>query len=261
MDTRPLTTSSPDALRRAQSSFSPPRILPFAFPGVPGVRAVFTTALAGNLSLHPHLDAAALAAAEVLRRELAAALGFQSWTELNQVHRDGFLQDPAPTAADRHSALEGDGSCTAAAQHALVIKTADCQPILLANRQGTAVAALHAGWRGNALRFPTLGVQAFCRAYGISPSDVLAVRGPSLGPAAAEFVNFDKEWPPEFAPWFNRQSSTMDLWSLTRHQLMEAGVPAGQIFGLDLCTWSLPHLLFSYRRGAAGRQMALIWRE
>jgi YfiH family protein len=167
--------------------------------------------------------------------------------------------DPAPTPSDQASTLQADAACTREKGLALLVKSADCQPILLTNREGTAIAALHAGWRGNAINLPATGLKRFCAAYGLHPSEVLAVRGPSLGPAAAEFVNFHQEWPPHFLPWFNGQKQTIDLWALTRHQLVSAGMAPEAVFSLDLCTYSLPDLFFSFRRGDAGRQMSLIW--
>lgn len=244
MDTAPLNTPFP-------------AVIPFVFPGIPQVQCAFGTARAGDTARHapgsPHEPAARQA-----RTELRKALEMTSWVELNQVHGDTILIEPEPTAPDAAVLPEADGSFTSRPGLALAVKTADCQPILLAAKDGRAVAALHAGWRGNALKFPTSGVERFCRTYSLDPKDVVAVRGPSLGPAAAEFVNFEQEWAPAFRPWFNEATRTMDLWSLTRSQLMDAGLPAEHIFSLDLCTRSLPGLFFSYRRGHTGRQMALI---
>ncbi len=235
--------------------------IPFVFPGVPGVRCAFTTARAGNLALHDGLDAAAKERTVAARSALPGTFGFQAWAEARQVHGTGIVTDPEPAAADRAPSTEADGLFSARGGLALASKTADCQPILLTCRDGRAVAALHAGWRGNVRNFPGIGVRAFCETYALHPSEVLAVRGPSLGPAAAEFVNFEREWPDEFRPWFDEARRVMDLWSLARHQLAEAGVPPEQIFGLDLCTQSLPELFFSYRRKDASRQMSFIWKE
>lgn len=236
-----------------------PDFIPFAFPGVPSVVCAFTCAPAGTFSIALSPDAEGKAEAAATRKRVLGQLGLERWVELQQVHGDGLVVDPAPTPLDQVSELQADGSCTREKGLALAIKTADCQPILLTNREGTAIAALHAGWRGNAMNFPASGLKRFCAAYGLHPSEVLAVRGPSLGPGAAEFVNFHREWPSEFHPWFNEQNKTMDLWALTRHQLTEAGMLPEAIFSLDLCTRSLPGLLFSHRRGHIGRQASLIW--
>ncbi|GHV55693.1 hypothetical protein FACS1894206_10110 [Deltaproteobacteria bacterium] len=76
----------------------------------------------------------------------------------------------------------------------------------------------------------------------------------------AEFVNAKKEWPAPYLAWHDTASRCMDLWSLTRCQLAEAGIKPGNIHALDLCTYRLNALFFSHRRGDLGRQMALIWR-
>ena len=257
MDT--LTDPGPPPAAPAAPAAGLPEYVPFAFPGVPSVGCAFTFAPAGTFSLFQAPDAAAKAVAVAARKRLLGQLGLERWVEVYQVHGDALLVDPKPTPPDRASETPADGSCTREPGLALLIKTADCQPILLTNRQGTAIAALHAGWRGNAMNFPGTGLTRFCEAYNLDPAEVLAVRGPSLGPDAAEFVNFHKEWPPEFAPWFDEQRRTMDLWLLTRHQLADAGMRPENIFALDLCTMSLPRLLFSHRRGHKGRQASVIW--
>jgi len=253
--------------------------LPFAFPGIPSVRCLFTTAHANNLSGVAETTVDGLHCVVRRKQFLCRAFGLRQWAELNQVHKDDFVGVPlthAPVGAAENSALKAedgsmaeppefaphasaDGQHTAGRRVALVIKTADCQPILLAHRGGGAVAAIHAGWRGNAMNFPGTAVAAFCAEYGFSPQDVLAVRGPSLGPGAAEFVNFDREWPQEFAPWFDRRTQCVNLWELTKYQLQSAGLPSENIFSLDLCTHSLPGLFFSHRRKHTGRQAAIIW--
>ena len=155
---------------------------------------------------------------------------------------------------------KGDGLATDKPGIGLIIKTADCQPVLVAHKGGRHIAAFHIGWRGNRLRFLQSGIAGFCGRYGLDARDLLAVRGPSLGPQRSEFVNYGKEWGPDFANWFNARDKTMNLWRLTRDQLLEAGLPDEGIFGLDLCTASMPDSFFSYRRdGICGRQANVIW--
>ena len=197
------------------------------------------------------------------RRGMLAALqacGLAAWAELNQVHGDALVFEPEAVACEARPAAEGDGMVTSRPGLGLLIKTADCQPILLAHKSGRYVAALHAGWRGNRCDFPGTGVARFCARYDLKARDLLAVRGPSLGPGRAEFVNFEREWSDDFRPWFDLDTQTMDLWSLTRYQLRQAGLPERQIYGLDLCTASNTAQFFSYRREKkSGRQASLIW--
>lgn len=234
-------------------------VIPFAFPGVPGVRCLFTTAPAGDMSLDPNGEDPVQAREN--RRRLMRRAGFSRWAEVRQVHGDGMVQAEGDSGVDNPGLANADGQYCFAKNVGLVVKTADCQPILLARADGGAVAALHVGWRGNAMNFPGTAVERLCRAFACEPGDLVAVRGPSLGPTASEFVNFVSEWPSEFSPWFEPEHKTVNLWALTRSQLQQAGLRRDRIFSLDLCTKTMAGHLFSYRRGDKGRQISVIWRE
>lgn len=237
-------------------------IIPFRFPGLPGVRCVFQTRMGGA-----YRDGTANSLVQERqrvagRRALRDALEIDGFAEVYQVHGDDLIFEPAAVPEDALPMQEADGMATSCAGLGLVIKTADCQPILLAHVDGRHVAALHAGWRGNRLDFPASAVERFCQHYDVYPRDLMAVRGPSLGPEMAEFVNFEEEWGDAFRLWFEERTKTMDLWSLTRHQLLTAGLAPSRIFGLDLCTASMTDLFFSYRKDkATGRQASIIWIE
>jgi len=247
----------------------PVSCIPFAFPGVPRVRCAFHTRPGGvslggfgggNIAFSVEDDPAHVAANRRSLLELLQPQGLNAWAELYQVHGDGMVFEPEPVACETAVTEPGDGMATARPGLGLLIKTADCQPILLAHKSGAYIAAMHAGWRGNRCDFPVTGVARFCERYGLEPRDLLAVRGPSLGPGNAEFINFAREWGDQYLPWFDADSKTMDLWGLTRHQLERAGLPARSIFGLDLCTASNDNQFFSYRREKrSGRQASLIW--
>ncbi|MBT8763945.1 laccase domain-containing protein [Desulfohalobiaceae bacterium Ax17] len=238
----------------------------FSFPGLKNIICVFGTRLGGqsqgpymanNISLEVGDEQKNVL---VNRQKLKHDLGFSKWIELKQVHGTDIHFD-----LEEESLLEiqqeGDGLATQKPSTGLVIKTADCQPIFLAHKSGRFIAALHCGWRGNRADFPIIGVQKFCSRYNLQPAEVLAVRGPSLGPCCAEFQNFDEHWPQKFAPYFNSESQCMNLWALTRDQLQKAGIKAENIFSLDLCTKCLEQLFFSYRRErTCGRQANIIFR-
>ncbi len=220
--------------------------IPFAFPGIPGVRCLFSTRHAGDLALRDECRDRLAAFAEVN--------GLRRIAQMRQVHGDAMAparDDDVPEADCLYSDESGLG---------LVVRTADCQPILFARDDGGMIACLHLGWRGNAAGYIESVVRRLCERFDCSPDRMAAVRGPSLGPAAAEFVNFEKEWPASFAPWFDAYARTMDLWSLTETQLARAGIPSGRIYSLDLCTRDMPDVFFSHRRGDAGRQVGIIWR-
>ncbi|WP_029894277.1 peptidoglycan editing factor PgeF [Desulfohalovibrio reitneri] len=243
-----------------------PLALPFAFPFVEGVRCVFGTRLGGfsadpydkaNISLDVGDDPERVLAN---RRDLQQTLDFTDWVELKQVHGVDMLFDPPGGEMEEAGHIEADGLATAEPGQALVIKTADCQPVMLAHKDGRHVAALHVGWRGNAQNFPAVGVESFCTHYGLDPADLVAVRGPSLGPDAAFFDDFESAFSDEARPFYSPETQTVDLWRMTRAQLREAGVRPENIHGLDLCTHSLPEMFFSYRREkTCGRMGSFIW--
>ena len=236
-------------------------LIPFRFPGVPRVRCAFGTRLLGNLSL----DLAGAGQADRDRREaLPGILGVEAFAEAHQVHGVRTLFEPAPQAPNQAAVMDADGLATSRPGLALMIKTADCQPILLAHQGGRFVAALHSGWKGNRQEYPIVAVEECCEHYGVDPSELWAVRGPSLGPSASEFIHFDSEWGEDFLDWYDAQRRTMDLWSLARYQLSRAGIPDGQILSLDLCTFENSDVFFSYRHARKcgsvdGRQGSFIW--
>lgn len=243
-------------------------VIPFVFPGLPRIRAAFTTRL-GGVSQGPFSEANLSWEVGDERENVAANriglqrnLGFASWAEVRQVHGVKVWIEPEPGLITDQPKVEADGLVTSRPSLALAAKTADCQPILLAHESGRHIAALHCGWRGNRQDFPQKGVAAFCAACGITPDEIFAVRGPSLQPGVAEFVNFDLEWGDGFQKYFDPVAKTMDLWRLTRDQLLQAGLRPERIFGVDLCTHSLSGTFFSYRRDKiTGRQAGLIWIE
>lgn len=257
----------------------PLELLPFALPGLETgvrVRCVFTTRLGGacaapfdtaNLSFDVGDDPTCVAEN---RAALAAQTGLAFFAELKQVHGEALVSDIQPTSLPHFrcgpAMQEADACSTSQPGVGLCIKTADCQPILLAHKCGRFVAALHAGWRGNVLNLPGSAVARLCAHYGVAPQELVAVRGPSLGPDHAQFTRFEAEFGPGFAPFYRAATQTVDLWSLTRYQLSQAGLAESDIHSLDLCTLAGVERFFSYRAAPAperrtGRQMSLIWLE
>lgn len=245
-----------------------PLIIPHEFPGLPGVKCAFTTRQGGisqsswssfNLSLDVGDDPEAVIAN---RESLRRSLGFRDWLELRQVHGVRTVFDHTPTPLHGPGIAEADGSATNRPGLALVVKTADCQPILLAHSAGRHVMALHSGWRGNRQDYPRLAVLEFCARYSLDPGDLHAVIGPSLGRTASEFRNFELEWGDDFLPYFDPADMTMDLRRLSHDQLQTAGVRPEHIASVDLCTHERQDLFFSFRRDRdCGRQVSLIWIE
>ena len=239
-------------------------LLQFYFPGINEVRCVFGTRLGGvsrgtfracNISFEVG-DCRDSVLAN--RKSLKEELGFSRLIELRQVHGKNIHFEVQGDSI-KGPEIEGDGAALSSPGAAVMIKTADCQPIFLAHESGKYICGLHVGWRGNRHDFPGYGVKEFCDFYKIRPQEVMAVRGPGLGPCCAGFDQFEDHWSSEFSSYYNKKTRTMDLWSLTRDQLRQAGIPLKNIFSVDLCTRCLADLFFSYRREKeCGRQGSFI---
>jgi YfiH family protein len=203
------------------------------------------------------------------RSRFAEALGARPvW--MRHVHGTGVMRllpgaDAAPLAtADAAWTTERGLACTVGA--------ADCMPVLLALRDGSAVAAAHAGWRGLAGGVLQATVQALCDGTGARPSDCLAWMGPCIGPRhfevqadvlAAFGTNAERAASAHFTPHTAADGSARwlaNLPALARLRLQAAGVH--EIVDSGLCTFSDRSSFFSFRRdGVTGRHAAAIWRR
>src|SRR5271154_4388194 len=76
--------------------------------------------------------------------------------------------------------LAGDGLITRMPGILLGIQTADCLPIILADRKRRAVGVFHAGWRGTVKRIVEKGVAEMRRCFGSKPGDIKAAIGPGI---------------------------------------------------------------------------------
>ncbi len=194
------------------------------------------------------------------RAKICEALDVDAFTDVMQVHGIETVFNPPQASAEAFADFRADGLASDKTSHALCIKTADCQPILITEKQGKHILALHSGWRGNRQEYPQIAVKDFCEHYNLKAENLFAVRGPSLSPYMAEFINYDTEWGNEFDTWFDKRHKTVDLWQLTKDQLNAVGIPYSHIYSIDLCTYTNIQMFFSYRRiQKSGRQGSFIW--
>ncbi|WP_374351505.1 peptidoglycan editing factor PgeF [Chitinimonas sp.] len=177
---------------------------------------------------------------------------------LEQVH--GIA---AVDAADTQGVPRADAAFTRATDTVCAVMTADCLPVLFARRDGSAVAAAHAGWRGLCDGV----LEATLAALG-NPAELLAWLGPAIGPDAFEvgdevraaFVTQDPAAASAFRSAVAPGKWWCDIYALARLRLAKAGVK--QVYGGGLCTVSDAERFFSYRRDKqTGRMVSLIWIE
>lgn len=243
--------------------------IPFAFPGAPGVRCAFQTRDwgvsegpygGGNIAYTVGDDPLRVSAN---RLDLAASLELAEIAELDQIHGDTLVFDPPASPLERFvepPPFQRGRPCHGQTGIGLIIKTADCQPVLVAHKEGRHIAAFHIGWRGNRLRFLQSGIAAFCGRYGLDARDLARRARPEPRAAALGIRQLRQGMGPRFRQLVQRPRQDHEPLAADRDQLLEAGLPDEGIFGLDLCTASMPDSFFSYRRdGICGRQANVIW--
>ena len=182
---------------------------------------------------------------------------------LNQVHGLNVVNAARVAEEKSGQTIEADAAYTDVAGIICAVLTADCLPVLLCDRAGSRVAAVHAGWRGLAGGILDRAVTALQL-----PGDQLLVwLGPAIGPKAYEvgdevreaFLRLGADASTAFRPsraghWW------MDLYQLARQLLAQQGVT--EVYGGDFCTWQEADNFYSYRRdGVTGRMASVIWFE
>ncbi|MDF1691191.1 MAG: peptidoglycan editing factor PgeF [Zhongshania sp.] len=217
-----------------------------------------------GFNLGDHVADSPEAVAENRDQLLGACAGLASIGWLNQVHGT----DVVTLAQSPVTVPSADASISKVAGLGCGVLTADCVPVLFCCRDGTQVAAAHAGWRGLCAGVLTNTVQAF----NCSASDVLAWIGPAIsqahfevgaevyrafkadfaGPASAEIDSAFKSVGAKSGHYH------ADLYALAKAQLLAVGV--GWVGGAQRCTFAEADEFYSFRRdGITGRQLSLIY--
>ncbi len=231
------------------------------WPAPARVRACITTRHGGislppydSLNLGEHVGDLPVAVQEN-RRRLASVLRLPSepfW--LRQLH--GCRVVDLGAAATR----DADASFSRVRGAVCAVMSADCLPLLLCDRQGSCVAAIHAGWRGLADGI----IEATLARLALPPSRILAWLGPAIGPDRFEVGEDVRcrflEHHPAAQHAFKAKGERWlaDIYALARQRLQRQGVTS--IYGGDCCTARERERFFSYRRdGVTGRMASLIW--
>lgn len=145
-----------------------------------------------------------------------------------------------------------DGLITNLPDVVLVVRTADCVPILAIDPVSHAVAAVHAGWKGTASNIQGRLVERFEKDLGIPPGQLVVAIGPHIGSCCYEIkqdvasIFFEKG----LSECIEKRNTAiyLDLGMASRILLERAGVSRGHIETLRICTRRLCIPLASFRR-------------
>ena len=237
--------------------------LPHGFLGRRG--GVSTGAVAGlNVGLGSNDDPVAVA--ENRARATAAVLPGARLVTAYQVHSASAVTVFAPVADDARP--HADALVTDRPGLLLGILTADCAPVLLADKEAGVVGAAHAGWKGAAGGITDATVAAM-EALGARRDRIAAAIGPCIARASYEvddaffsrFAALDR-LNERFFSSAREGHHQFDLEAYVAHRLAAAGVRQVEMLGLD--TYADPARFYSFRRTTHrgepdyGRQISLI---
>lgn len=193
------------------------------------------------------------------RNRLAKAVGFSPafYTTAEQIHSDKIAivnKETAHSGAyDKTSAIKGvDALITAQLNTCLMVRSADCVPILLYDPKQRVIGAIHAGWRSTLMQIAAKTVMAMQKHFNSNPTNILVGIGPSIGACCfeigdevvEEIRSCQQEIFLKRIEGKNKQH--FDLWASNAAQLREVGVSKVEI--ASLCTSCLYEEFFSYRR-------------
>jgi YfiH family protein len=223
-----------------------------SLPGAPAFAAGFTRGALTARDLDP--DRAGRALAEALGAPEAEAV------RMDQVHGSAVLTFEKP-ARERRSGVLGTGDAVLTRQPnvLLLVASADCLPILLADAGTGWIAAVHAGWRGTAARVLDAALDALV-ARGVRPENLSAAFGPSIsrdryevGPevvAALRDAYRGVDVPAKAVYGGRDGRAFVDIAAFNAASLRARGVRADRTTAPGLCTASSPDLP-SWRRDGA----------
>lgn len=195
---------------------------------------------------------------------------------LKQIHGKVVLS-PTEISTTTEVELESgnalaDGLLTEQAEQAAWVASADCNPILIANRHTGNVAAVHAGWRGTSLNIATVAVERLL-AQGGNLADIIVAIGPAIdgkvyqvttqvgvevcrsiapktlsGELEADATRLLAIPNSPLLPDDQAGRMRLDVRRVNQLQLEKLGVAPHQISIAPHCTYQEPEYFFSYRR-------------
>jgi YfiH family protein len=184
---------------------------------------------------------------------------------VHQVHGDNILVVDRTNIGDfKQRQHRADAIITNLPGLAIGIKTADCVPVFMADREKRIIGVVHAGWRGTALNIAAKTVKAFTKAFSSRPEDIVAVIGPAIGPCCYEVdetvfnaMTMNGDWESSFTPCGELGKWMLNLASVNTCQMIQAGIRPDNVLSSCVCTSCRKDLFFSHRgeEGRTGRQV------
>lgn len=172
---------------------------------------------------------------------------YQNFVWLNQIHSNICI-DFDVNRNTEDTVFQADACSSSKKNQVCAVMTADCLPILLCDKQGTCVAAVHAGWRGLADGI----LENTVSKMPVDTKSLMAWIGPAISQkhfeVGKEITRVFLDYPQAFSK--NHDSSDdkyfANLYHIAKQKMFAIGI--SDVFGGDYCTYQQNELFFSHRR-------------
>ena len=179
---------------------------------------------------------------------------------MKQVHGDKIVKITAQNI-DREKFQNTDGMITRLNGVTLIVKTADCVPIIFADTLSSILGVSHQGWRGTLLNLP-LKMVNFLAKEGVQKENIIVAIGPSISACCYKIYGdrldlFRKTFPRYVDRIFikNNNDIFLNLGYLAYLQLVDAGIQKNNIDYFPFCTSCHKDHFYSYNRDKSTKRM------
>jgi len=180
---------------------------------------------------------------------------FPTIASLKQIHSTRVVVFDSQVKAGVMPEGEADALVTNQPELLLVVRTADCVPVLLVDHKTGVIGAIHAGWRGAVGGIVPKTIQTCVEQFGADVSHMHVAIGPSIGLCCYEVdAQVISPLRTGYPDWLGVLQETktgkgmLDIKKLIWHQILASGIPEHQVERIEHCTRCREDLFFSYRR-------------
>lgn len=222
----------------------------------------FSTRRHGNMSLYYGETSEALDN----RRNFLSSLGidYRDLICARQIHGDKIkyvTEEDKGSGANAYggSVPDVDGFITDKKNVPIAVFTADCLSVFIYDPKTPSIGMVHSGWRSSKENIVAKTIKLMQERFNIEPRNIHAGFGSSIRGCCYEVSNDFKDYFPQ-ALVEKDGKVYLDLASINKGQLMDAGLKEENIFPPQVCTFCHNDEFFSYRKEgiACGRMMSVM---
>lgn len=188
---------------------------------------------------------------------------------VKQIHSGIVMEITEQSTPQTTNSIQADAMITAIPNRALIIRTADCLPVIAISSNPKAVGIAHAGWRGICAGVLQNMLKVMRDAYNIESTSLQIIFGPAIRQVSYQVGEevieaYLKAYPDDHSCYHADSVAGKYRFSLQKaaiHQLTLVGVRTDNIHDLEIDTAKHVELCYSYRREGqnAGRMLSMVW--